>query len=100
MDIRTQSIHFDADVKLLDFIDKKVGKLSTFLDRIVSADVIMKLEKTGQVQDKVVEVKLNVPGNVLLAKETCKSFEEAVGLCAESLRRQLLKYNGKVLDRN
>ena len=49
MDIRTQSIHFDADGKLLDFIDKKVGKLNTFLDRIVSADVIMKLEKTGQV---------------------------------------------------
>jgi putative sigma-54 modulation protein len=96
MEIRKQSVHFDADQKLLDFIDRKVSKLETFFDRIVSADIILKLEKTGQVQDKVAEIKLNVPGNTLIAKETCKSFEEAIDKSADVLRRQLIKYKEKM----
>lgn len=96
MEIRTQSIHFDADQKLLDFIDRKVNKLETFFDRIVSADIIMRLEKNGQVQDKLAEIKLHVPGNTLIAKETCKSFEEAIDEATEALRRQLIKYKEKM----
>lgn len=95
MEIQVQSVHFDADVKLLEFINKKLEKLETFFDRIISADVILRLEKTGQVQDKVAEVKLNVPGQVLVAKETCKSFEEAIDEGAESLRRQIIRYKEK-----
>lgn len=96
MEIRKQSVHFDADQKLLDFIDRKVNKLETFFDRIVSADIIMRLEKNGQVQDKLAEIKLNVPGNTLIAKETCKSFEEAIDEATEALRRQLIKYKEKM----
>ena len=95
MEIQVQSVHFDADAKLLEFIDKKLQKLAIFYDRIISADVIMRLEKTGQVQDKVVEVKLNVPGSVLIAKETCKTFEEAMDTGVEALRRQIIKYKEK-----
>jgi putative sigma-54 modulation protein len=95
MVIQTQSLHFDADTKLLSFVDRKVGKLDTFFDRILHADVVLRLEKTGQVQDKIAEIKLNLPGTVLMAKQTCKSFEEAVGLASESLRRQLVRHKGK-----
>lgn len=99
MEIRMQSVHFDADVKLIDFIEKKLSKLETFYDNIISADIILKLENTGQVQDKIAEVKLNVPGAVLISKESCKSFEEAIDLGSESLRRQLLRYKEKSRDR-
>lgn len=92
MEIRKQAVNFDADAKLLDFIDKKLGKLETFYDNIVSTDVFLKLEKTGQVQDKIAEIKVNVPGSTLIVKETSKSFEESVDLGASSLRRQLIKY--------
>lgn len=92
MEIRKQAINFDADVKLLDFIDKKLSKLETFYDNIVSTDVFLKLEKTGQIQDKIAEIKIHVPGSTLIAKETSKSFEESVDLGASSLRRQLIKY--------
>lgn len=95
MEIRTQAVNFDADSKLIEFIDKKLGKLETFYDNIVSTDVSLKLEKTGQVQDKVAEIKLKVPGSTLVAKETSKSFEESVDLGASSLRRQLIKYKDK-----
>ncbi len=92
MEIRKQAVNFDADVKLLDFIDRKLEKLTTFYDKIVSTDVFLKLEKTGQVQDKVAEIKVHVPGSTLVVKETSKSFEESVDLGASSLRRQLIKY--------
>lgn len=95
MEIRTQAVNFDADTKLIEFIDRKLGKLGTFYDNIVSTDVFLKLEKTGQVQDKIVEIKIKVPGSTLVAKETSKSFEESIDLSASSLRRQLLKYKDK-----
>ena len=95
MMIQTQSVHFDADQKLLDFIDRKVSKLETFFDRVVRADVILRLEKTGQVQDKIAEIKMQVPGSVIVAKETSKKFEEAVDLATDALRRQLIRYKEK-----
>lgn len=95
MEIQIQSVHFDADAKLLEFIDKRLQKLGTFYDRIISADVILRLEKTGQVQDKIAELKLNVPGSVLIAKETCKTFEEAIDAGSEALKRQIIKYKEK-----
>lgn len=95
MEIRKQAINFDADSKLLEFIDRKLVKLETFYDNIVSTDVFLKLEKTGQVQDKIAEIKVKVPGSTLIAKETCKTFEESVDLGTDSLRRQLIKYKEK-----
>ena len=95
MVIQTQSLHFNADQKLLEFINKKVSKLDTFFDKIINAEVIMKLERTGQVQDKVAEVKLHIPGAVLVAKETTKAFEESIDLAVESVRRQIIKHKEK-----
>jgi len=95
MQVKKQAINFDADSKLLEFIDKKVDRLNTYYDKIVSADVILKLEKTGQVQDKVAEIKINVPGATLISKETCKSFEESIDLGAAAIRRQLIRHKEK-----
>ena len=91
-----QSVHFDADVKLQEFIDKKLRKLETFFDHIVSVDVILKLENSGQVKDKIAEIKLNVPGATLLAKESFKTFEESIDQCADALRKQLQKHKDKM----
>lgn len=96
MEITVQSVHFDADVKLQEFIDKKLKKLETFFDHIVSVDVILKLENSGQVKDKIAEIKLNVPGATLLAKESSKTFEESIDLSADALRRQLQKHKEKL----
>lgn len=98
MKINTQSVHFDADVKLLEFLEKKVSKLDQFCDTIINADVILKLEKTGQVQDKIAEIIVNVPGSVLVAKESCKTFEESIDLCVEALKRQVLKYKERLRE--
>ena len=61
MKVHTQSVHFSADSKLLAFIERKLSKLDQFFDRIVSAKVILKLENSGRVKDKVAEVRLEIP---------------------------------------
>ncbi len=99
MQVQTQSIHFDADAKLLEFIDRRLDKLTTFYDRIIDADVILKLENSGQVKDKVSEITLNIPGQKLHASDTAKSFEESVDNAIESLRRQLIKHKELVRGR-
>lgn len=96
MKIHTQSVHFDADVKLISFIEQKVSKLERFFDHIIAADVILRLENNGQVKDKIAEIKMKVPGAVLIAKETDKSFEAAIDSASEALRRQLIKHKERI----
>ena len=96
MKISVQSIHFNADRKLLAFIQKKADKLDQFFDQIISAEVYLRLEKTEDELNKILEIKLNLPGNMLFSKQQCKSFEEAADLATESLRRQIDRYKSKL----
>jgi putative sigma-54 modulation protein len=95
MKITVQSIHFTADKKLLDFIQKKADKLDTFYDQIISGEVYLKLENVEDEANKITEIKLLLPGNQIFAKEKCKSFEEATDLAVESLRKQIEKHKQK-----
>lgn len=92
MQIQTNAIHFKADAKLLDFIKEKLGKLELYSDRIIDAQVFLKLESHGQVKDKVTEIRLQVPGDRLFSKSSEKTFEAAVDRAVEGLRRSLKKY--------
>lgn len=92
MKISIQSIHFDADKKLLAFIQKKADKLDQMSDQIISGEIYLKLEKnTEGEENKITEIKLIMPGAQLFAKQQCKTFEEATDLAIESLKRQIDK---------
>lgn len=96
MDIKVQAVHFKADQKLIDYTEEKVGKLALFNDHIVTAEVFLRLENTTDVENKIAEVKLLVPGKDLFSKKQAKSFEEAVDLASEALRKQVVKEKEKV----
>ena len=100
MDIKISSIHFTADRKLTDFIETKVEKLSQYFDRIVRAEVNLKLENSGQVRDKIVEIKLKVPQDILIIKESSKTFESAADSAVDNLKRQLKRYKEKMSPRH
>lgn len=95
MKLQVQSIHFNADVKLINFIQRKVDKLETFYDRLVDGEVFLRLNNEG-IDNKTVEIKLNVPGTQLFATEKAKSFEAAADLATEALRSQLKKFKTRV----
>jgi putative sigma-54 modulation protein len=95
MKVRIQSVHFTADNALLNLIQEKVNKLVHFYDHIIDGDVLLKLDKSSDTQNKIVQIKLAIPGNDLLAKHQCKTFEEATDLCVEALSRQVKKAKEK-----
>ncbi len=97
MTVKIQSIHFDADTKLLDFVESKVGKLNTYSNTIIDSEVFLRLDKSNSHENKIAEIKLLVPGNDLFAKRQCKSFEEATDQAVEALRRQLKKQKEKAM---
>jgi putative sigma-54 modulation protein len=97
MKLQVHSIHFDADQKLIDFIQQRVDKLHTFYDRVVDGEVFLRLNNEG-IENKTVEIKLSVPGKKLFAKEQARSFEAAADLATEALRNQLKKFKTKVKE--
>lgn len=97
MKLQMHSIRFDADQKLLDFIQKKVDKLETFYDRFIDGEIFLKIDKADTNENKIVEVKLNVPGSQLFAKGQSTSFEAAADLAVEAIRRQISKLKDKQL---
>jgi len=95
MKVKIQSVHFDADQKLESFIHTKLDKLISRNQNIVVADVTLRLDKAEAVDNKIAEIKLEVPGSNLFAKKQSKSFEEAADSAVEALTRQLKKYKEK-----
>ena len=100
MKVQTEAIQFKADAKLLNRIDLKLTKLEKLFDRIIGAHVKLKLENSGQVKDKVLEIKIDVPGQILVASAVDKSFESALDEVMDSLKRQLLKYKDRLRPRS
>lgn len=95
MKLQIQSLHFDADVKLEDFIQKRADKLEKFYDRIIDGEVILRVEQDERRENKLVEIKLNIPGTQLFAEKRSGSFEAATDEAIEALRRQLKKVKEK-----
>jgi len=97
MNIKMHSIRFDADQKLVEFINTKVKKLPNVYDDILGAEVFLRLDKdTADRENKLVEIKLDVKGQSVFAKKQCKTFEEATDLSIVALKKQLVKRKGKI----
>jgi putative sigma-54 modulation protein len=96
MDVRFHSVNFTADVKLLNFIQKKMNKLELYFDNVVNADAYLKVESSNSRDNKFVELKLSVPGKDLIVKKHSKTFEEAADISIGALKRSLLRYKEKV----
>ena len=97
MKIQMHSVHFDADQKLLDFVQQRLNKLETFYDKIIDGEVIMRLNNKDGNANKTIEIKLLVPGTTLFSQEDAPSFEAATDAAAESLKRQIVKHKEKAL---
>ena len=101
MKLQVHSIHFDADMKLLEFIQAKLNKLDIFYDRITGGEVFLRLDKGDKkkIKNKLLEVKISLPGAVLFVKEMATSFEEAMDLAIEALKIQLKKFKEKTQEK-
>lgn len=96
MNIKIQSVKFDADKKLIDYIESKVGKLTQVADDILTAEVVLKVDNAEKSVNKIAEISIDIPhGADIFAKKQSKSFEESVDDATAALRRQLKKFKEK-----
>ncbi|HSU49106.1 MAG TPA: HPF/RaiA family ribosome-associated protein [Segetibacter sp.] len=96
MDVKIQTVHFDGDEKLLDFVRRKIEKLNTYHDRITKVDVFLKLDNiVHTLKDKIVELRVHVPKRDFFVKATSKSFEESFDNAYLSLINQLKRQKEK-----
>lgn len=89
MEIRVQSLKFDADQKLLDFVEKKVSKLGRFDDAITDVEVVLSLLEKPENKD--VKVKVQVPGGAQVIERKARTFEEAVNDCVDAMKEKLTR---------
>ena len=96
MNVQIQSVKFDADKRLVDFVEGKMSKLDKFSERIVSSDVILKVDKDHEKGNKVATMTIYMPGEDLVAEGRARSFEEAVDEAIEILKRGIVKQKEKL----
>ena len=96
MTINIESVHFDADKKLIDFVHEKVNKLNTYYDGLINAEVILKIDKNNNSENKIAEIKLLGRGHEFFAKKQNSRFEEAMDLVCEALKTQIKKHKEKI----
>jgi putative sigma-54 modulation protein len=100
MNIKINDVHFSADQKLVDFINKKLSKLETFFDGIITVEIILKVIKPETSNNKEVELKISIPSkDYLFAKKQADTFEEATDLAIEAVKRQISKMKEKMHDK-
>lgn len=91
-----QSVNFNADQKLINFIQARLDKLDHFYPKIIYADVFLKVQNTSIKENKTTEILLSIPGGDLIVKKTCKKFEGCVDEAVNCLQRQLKKKKEKI----
>ena len=90
MNVNIQTVHFDADTKLVSYIEKKLTKLEQFHDRITKVDVYLKLDNiVHNIKDKVAEIKVHIPRHDFFVKQSSKSFEESFDTALDSVITQI-----------
>ncbi len=98
MKVFTQSVNFNADKKLINYADEKISSLERFHDKIVDAEVFLKVQNTSDKENKITEVKINIPGHELIVKRETRTFEEGLNIAVDSLKRQLKRHKEKLRD--
>ena len=96
MNTRISARHFAADQKLKAYIEKKIATLSKFFSRISNVEVNLELENSGQVKDKIVEIRVAVPGKLIVYRDSAKKFEPAFDKSLKGMKVQLKRYKGRL----
>ena len=96
MNVNIQTVRFNADLKLTEYVNRKLAKLTTFHDRIIKVDVYLKLDNVVHaIKDKIAEIKVQVPRHEFFVKSSSKSFEESFDCALNSIINQIKRKKEK-----
>lgn len=96
MNVNIQTVRFDADTRLVEYIERKLEKLNTFHDRIIQVSVFLKLDNVvHNIKDKIAEIRVHVPRHDFFVKSTSKSFEQSFDDALDSIVNQIKRKKQK-----
>ena len=96
MNVNIQTVRFDADAKLVDYVNRKLEKLNTFHDRIIKVNVFLKLDNVvHNIKDKIAEIRIHVPRHEFFVKSTSKSFQDSFDEAFDSIVNQIKRKKQK-----
>ena len=93
MEIKIKSLKFDADQKLIAFVEKKVSKLEKFFDGLETVEVVLSLLQ--EPDNKKVKIMTHVPGQELVIERHAKTFEDAVTEAADAMKEKITPFKEK-----
>lgn len=96
MNVKINAVGFSVSQSLQDYVNEKLGKMDKYNDMITSMDVYLKLEKDDNSENKLVEVKVDFKGGPVFAEKNGSTFEEAVDVVSDVVKRQLVKAKEKI----
>ena len=87
MTIKFQTVNFNAKPGLEEYVEKKLSKIEQFYDKIIAAQVTLRVENTSEKENKFVDIILEVPGDDIIVKKSGQSFEESIDLSVDTLKK-------------
>jgi len=98
MNVNIQTVHFDADSKLVSYVETRISKIYQFHEKITTVDVYLKLDNVVHtIKDKIAEIKINIPGHHFFVKQSSKSFEQSFDEALNSMITQIKRKKEKIL---
>lgn len=95
MEVSVNAVKFKPAEALMDFVDKKMKKVETLFPQAIKAEVTMKVDKDHDVNNKIAEVRIVIAGDDMFASKQCDTFEEAIDLCVDAIKKQIDKVKDK-----
>ena len=99
MNIIIKSVDFKAKDTLQFFIREKVGKLFNQSNRIIRANVLLRKEQKNNRENKLCEIRLEVPGNDHFVRLKTEVFEKSILEAVEKLQKMLRRNKNRIIAR-
>ena len=96
MEIKVKALKFDADEKLVAFVEKKTARLAKFFEGVTQeAEVSLQDTKEG----KQPKIQINIPGDTLIIERTADTFENAITGCVDAMKEKLTRAKEKKYEK-
>jgi putative sigma-54 modulation protein len=90
---------FPVTDAIRSYVDRKLGKLERFFQRIQKIEVFLRLDRSQHKPQQVVEATVWGDGLIVRAEERADDIYAAIDLAHDTLERQLKKFRGKQIAR-
>ncbi len=95
MEVRYINLHVELPAEVREYMEKKVGKIEKFFDKIIDTQVALNF-KRGM---NVVEITSNVNGVVMRGEDYAPDLRKAFDKALKNIERQVKRHKGYLADK-